>query len=258
VPAPALRAKARVGALPTEGSADGVGGAKIKLSLILGATDGSVKRRGLRCPRDGVRARTARDGKTLTKIHDREQVIDAAAKVFAAKGFEAARLEEIAAELGVLKGSLYYHAASKAELLFLVTRRRMLTIIEHTQAIAVSEAPPAEKLATAVRAHLQHLDQHHPESSLWFMQPSRSAKSADRQAEIGALHREYEVVLRGIVQDGIGSGDLRRDLDATVATLGVLGMCNWLPRWYDRDGRLAIDGIGDTFIGMVLDGLRSV
>ncbi|MGH2586984.1 MAG: TetR/AcrR family transcriptional regulator [Dehalococcoidia bacterium] len=194
----------------------------------------------------------------MTKIHDREQVIDAAAKVFAAKGFEAARLEEIAAELGVLKGSLYYHAASKAELLFLVTHRRMLTIIEQTQTIAASDASPAEKLAAAMRAHLHHLDEHHPESSLWFVQPSRSGKSADRQAEIRALHREYEAVLRGIVQEGIESGDFYRDLDAAVATLGVLGMCNWLPRWYDRGGRLSIDEIGDTFIGMVLEGLRSV
>ena len=62
----------------------------------------------------------------MTKIRDRDQLVEAAARVFARKGFDSASMEDIAAEVGVLQGSLYYHVSSKAELLFLVQRRHTL------------------------------------------------------------------------------------------------------------------------------------
>lgn len=193
----------------------------------------------------------------MTKVRDREQVIEAAARVFACKGYEAARLEDIAAELGILKGSLYYHAASKAELLFLVNCKRLVHLIGSIEQIAAGSSAPSEKLATAIRAHLAHLDSHYPESSQWFINPEVAAHTATQKAEYRRLSRLYEAALRGLVEAGITAGELRTDLDPKVATLGILGMCNWLTRWYHQDGRLSIDQIATTYIALILDGLRS-
>ncbi len=192
----------------------------------------------------------------MTKVRDREQVIEAAARVFAGKGYEAARLEDIAAELGILKGSLYYHVSSKAELYFLVNCKRAACLIAGIEQIAAGSATPAEKLATALRAHLHHLDRYYPESSHWFLNPATSPSTAQQQAEYRRLSRAYEAALRGLVEEGITAGELRPDLDPKVATLGLLGMCNWLARWYHQDGRLSIDAIAGTLIAMALDGLR--
>lgn len=193
----------------------------------------------------------------MTKIRDRDQLLDAAAKVFAEKGFEAARLEDIAAELGVLQGSLYYHVASKAELLLLVQRRRFRAITERMEWIAASDLSPREKLAAALREHLRHLDEFFPESAEWFTEPAQTRLSDENYRESRAGNRAYLDVLEGILRQGVEAGELRGDLDLRVATRGVIGMCNWLPRWYRKDGRLSIDEIGDVFIRMVMDGLRT-
>jgi TetR/AcrR family transcriptional regulator, cholesterol catabolism regulator len=191
----------------------------------------------------------------VTKIRDREQLLDAAAKVFAEKGFEAARLEDIAAELGVLQGSLYYHVASKADLLALVLRRRHLAIIERLECIAASNLPPGEKLATAVREHLRHIDEFFPESAQWFVEPTPGRESEEGRKDRRAMTRRHVDVFENILQQGVDAGELRPDIDLHIAVRGLIGMCNWLPRWYIKGGRLSIDEISEVFVRMVVEGL---
>jgi TetR/AcrR family transcriptional regulator, cholesterol catabolism regulator len=197
----------------------------------------------------------------VTKVRDLDQVLDAAARVFGEKGFEDARIEDIAAELGILKGSLYYYAATKAELLFLVTRRRLLVLIERIEGIAASQASPSGKVAAAVRAHLDQLDAFYPESRQWFTQPSRPRGRDDgldsRREEIRDLNRRYRAVWRRIIGEGAAAGSFDADLDLDVATLGVLGACNWLTQWYEKDGRLQIEEISATLERLILGGLST-
>src|SRR5947209_1756557 len=93
----------------------------------------------------------------MTKIRSQDQLLDAAEKVFSQKGYDATRLEDIAAELGVLQGSLYYHIESKAGLLRLLRRRRMSRVIERMSEVASSDDSPREKLRRAVYAQMRAL-----------------------------------------------------------------------------------------------------
>jgi Tetracyclin repressor-like, C-terminal domain len=58
------------------------------------------------------------------------------------------------------------------------------------------------------------------------------------------------------VLQGMQSGEFPVDLDVKVATFAMLGMCNWMHRWYRQDGRLSIDAIVQQFSHLVLNGLR--
>jgi AcrR family transcriptional regulator len=191
----------------------------------------------------------------MTKIRDRDQVIDVAAKVFAEKGFEAARLEDIAAELGVLQGSLYYHIANKAELLLLVQQRRLMTIAQRVREIVESGLAPEAKLALAIREHLAHLERYHPESAQWFTTPARANPSGAEESE--RLNREYAASWVELIEDGIRSGSFRSDVEAGVVARGILGMCNWLPRWYQKDGALPLEEIARMLTAMVSGGLAA-
>lgn len=189
----------------------------------------------------------------VTKIRDRAQVVDAAAKVFAEKGFEAARLEDIASELGVLPGSLYYHINSKAELLLLVQQRRLATIARGMREIVASEASPPAKLEQAIREHLAHLERYHPESAQWFTRPARANSSFAEESD--RLNREYLRSWVEVIREGIRSGDFRVDVDAPVVARAILGMCNWLPRWYRADGRLSMGEIARELTLFVFSGV---
>jgi hypothetical protein len=73
-----------------------------------------------------------------------------------------------------------------------------------------------------------------------------------RRAEFRALNRQYRPAWRRIIAGGVGTGAYRPDLDLDVATLGALGVCNRLTRWYDTNGRLTIDQISATLRPLIL------
>ena len=197
----------------------------------------------------------------MTKIRDLEQIVDVAARHFGEKGYEAARLEDIAAELGVLKGSLYYYIDSKSELFAHVLLRRLTNFIGPLERIAASDARPTEKLAQVIRMHIDRIASFWPESSQWFAGApfgERAAEAASATAHEGLeLQHRYKRAFADIIREGVADGEFRDDVDISVATLGVLGACNWLTQWYRKDGRLTGDEIADTLVPMLLEGLCS-
>jgi len=192
----------------------------------------------------------------MTKVRDLDQLLDVAARLFGVHGYEATTLEQIAQELGILKGSLYHYISSKAELLDLINRRRLQQLIAEAESIDGLDLPADAKLERVLRAHLATLDQSYPESSQWFVEPAPprgGASDAERAAD--APNRDYERLVGRIIAEGMATGVFRSDLDTQVAALTLLGSCNWLTRWYRRGGRLSIEEIGDTIIRLSLDGL---
>lgn len=192
----------------------------------------------------------------MTKVRDLDQLLDVAARLFGEHGYEATTLEQIAQELGILKGSLYHYISSKAELLDLINRRRLEQLIAQAQAIEELDLPSDIKLERVMRAHLATLDQYYPESSQWFVEPAPPRGGAGESAKPSdSPNRDYERLVSRVIATGMHDGVFRSDLDPQVAALTLLGSCNWLTRWYQRGGRLSIEEIGDTIIRLSLDGL---
>ena len=76
-----------------------------------------------------------------------DTIIGAAAKVFRIKGYHAATVQDIADEVGLLKGSLYHHCAGKEELLYLVVKEPISRLYATVDAIVAAELPAAESCA---------------------------------------------------------------------------------------------------------------
>src|SRR6516164_10870221 len=91
-----------------------------------------------------------------------DDIVSAAAKVFRTKGYHAATVRDIADEVGILKGSLYHHFASKEELLYLVVKEPIAQMYHTISEIAAADVPAAEKLRQAILAHLEAFDRHYP------------------------------------------------------------------------------------------------
>lgn len=193
----------------------------------------------------------------MTKIRDREQVVAVAGRLFAENGYEATRLEDIAAELGIVRGALYYYVTSKAELRMLVANRRLRQLIDEVAGIANSGRPPAEKVSAIVKAHVLHFDRFFPESRGWFPPVSLQPERDEQAEELHCNQNRYERLLRGVIRDGVDDREFRADLDVTLAAIGILGMCNWMSQWYRRDGRLSAGEIADRYATMALSALTA-
>ncbi|HEY8120547.1 MAG TPA: TetR family transcriptional regulator, partial [Myxococcota bacterium] len=90
----------------------------------------------------------------------RQAVIDAAARLFARRGYAGTNLSDIAAEAGIKTGSLYYHFDSKEQLVYEVLRFGTAHSYENTRAAVAALGPGATAtlaLRTAIEAHLDSL-----------------------------------------------------------------------------------------------------
>ncbi|MBM3225205.1 MAG: hypothetical protein FJZ47_15585 [Candidatus Tectomicrobia bacterium] len=65
----------------------------------------------------------------------------------------------------------------------------------------------------------------------------------------------YQRLWATLLQQGIDAGVLRSDLDVKVTGYAILGMCNWVYRWYNPEGKLSAEDIAAIFTTLVLDGL---
>ncbi len=195
----------------------------------------------------------------MTKIRSREQLVDAAAKVFAAKGYDAARLEDIAAEVGVLQGSLYYHVGSKAHLYRLVRQRRFVEIATRLDDISRTEAPAQEKLRLAVQAHLLHLARFLPEARSWMTNPAetRKARTTEEAAEDRKMTAGVRASWRRIINDGMAAGEIRSDVDPSLTVLSIQGMMMWVANWYRPGGSRSIEEIADHQAELIWSALRA-
>ena len=184
-----------------------------------------------------------------------DDIVSAAAKVFRTKGYHAATVRDIAEEVGILKGSLYHHFASKEELLYLVVKEPIAQMYRAIAEIAAADLAATEKLRRAISAHLEAFDRHYPHLFVYLRE--RDAVKRRFREMIGFSPKEYYRCWQQILQEGVENGEFRSDFDIQVTSYGLLGMLNWSCEWYDPQGRLSIQEVAEEFTALALGGLAA-
>jgi AcrR family transcriptional regulator len=181
----------------------------------------------------------------------RSELTREAARLFAERGYHGTSIGDLAAAMGVQKGSLYAHMASKQELLY-ETMREGATAF-HAALDAIDDVLPAtEKIRLALRAHLRVVAEQLDVATV-FVREWRYLEG-DRREEILAERRRYEARFRGLFHEGREQGELRTDLDEASAALLALSALNWAYTWL-TPGR-DTDELADRFHALLVDGMR--
>jgi AcrR family transcriptional regulator len=181
----------------------------------------------------------------------RSEVTREAAKLFALKGYHGTSIGDIARALGVQKGSLYAHIASKEDLLYETMREGAAAFHGVLDAIP-DELPAVEKIRLALRGHLRVVAEQLDVATV-FVQEWRYL-TGERREEIVAERRRYEERIRELFREGRELSELRADLDEGVAALLLLSAANWAYTWLQlgRD----TDQLADRFFALLVDGMR--
>jgi AcrR family transcriptional regulator len=87
----------------------------------------------------------------------REQILAAAQKLFAEKGFRETNLNDVATQLGFRRQAVYHYFRSKDEILYELIDRAGQAIATSAQLTLDADMPPADKLAEVVRNHIRQL-----------------------------------------------------------------------------------------------------
>ena len=149
----------------------------------------------------------------------RTELAREAARLFAEKGYHGTSVGDIAAAMGVQKGSLYAHMDSKQDLLYEAMREGAEAF--HAALDEVPEDLPApERIRLALRGHLRVVAEQLDVATV-FVREWRYLEGERRDA-ILAERRRYEERFRSLFRDGREHGELRADLDDASTTLLAL------------------------------------
>ncbi len=181
----------------------------------------------------------------------RRELTREAAKLFAQKGYHGTSIGDIAEALGVQKGSLYAHIASKEDLLYETMREGAAAFHAALDAVP-DDAPATEKIRLALRGHLRVVAEQLDVATV-FVQEWRYLEGA-RRDEIVAERRRYEERVRELFREGRELSELRADLDDASAALLLLSAANWAYTWL-QPGR-DTDALADRFFALLVDGVR--
>ncbi len=182
-----------------------------------------------------------------------QEIVQKGTELFARNGFGATSLDDIAEALGVTQAALYYHIRNKEEIL----RQIYLTVLyvseEPLRRIASADLPVREKLRQAIEHHVTVAADRSPAMTVFFREWSHLTGPFAR--EITLRQKVYERYFEQIIQEGKAAGAFSMDVDAKIATFGLLGMCNWLSHWYHPDGQYTPQTIAAMFAAMIEHGI---
>jgi TetR/AcrR family transcriptional regulator, fatty acid metabolism regulator protein len=160
------------------------------------------------------------DGSVTSVTADKRRLLlDAAVRVFARKGFHAARVGDIAEEAGVAHGLLYHYFSSKDEVLATIFRETWTDLLDAVSDVEQSDAGAREQLRQ-VAAILLRSWRRNPD--LVRVLVREVTRSSEVERRIGEIDAAFEALER-IVRKGQAGGELRQDLDARIAAVVFYG-----------------------------------
>ncbi len=181
-----------------------------------------------------------------------ERLFDTAAALFWREGYAATTTREIAAALGIQQASLYYHMASKEDLLYRLCLSSLDPFLADVPAKVGKAECPLERIRLFIHAHLTTLLRYQ-QRNVTFLKELRSLSGRHR-TEVLALRDRYERFSRSTLEDARNAGAIRSDVPVKYLSLALMSMLNYSALWFRREKTLNEDQLAEIFTKVYLDG----
>ncbi|CAI08130.1 TetR/AcrR family transcriptional regulator [Aromatoleum aromaticum] len=191
-------------------------------------------------------------GKAPTFELQRAAILDAAAALFAQKGFHNASMSALAEACGVSKPLLYHYYRDKEHILFDIADSyidRLLAIIDGVVARGLDDDAHLSELVTRFMEEYEHAHDQHIVivQDVKFLQQEQAAKIAAKQRRVVSAFAD--AIVR--IEPGLKG----RKLERPVAMI-LFGMINWTFTWMRTDGRLTFRDMAPVVTGIFLNGVK--
>ncbi|WP_194829816.1 TetR/AcrR family transcriptional regulator [Nocardia sp. XZ_19_231] len=181
----------------------------------------------------------------------RQEIIDTAAALFAAKGYAATGITEIGDTVGLAKGALYYYIKSKENLLVEIQERVLSPLLESARRIQDLEAPSvvklrllSEELLNVIFERLDHI---------WVYEHDYRQLTGDNLTRMLDRREEFEGIVRSMLVAAMAEGTFRQS-DPTLAMLQFLNMHNRTYQWVKPNARWDAEYLSRTYCRTLFNG----
>jgi AcrR family transcriptional regulator len=190
------------------------------------------------------------------KVREKKrEILVAASRVFRVRGLHATGMRDIAAELGMAVGNLYYYFKDKEELLAFVQESTLSGLLYMAARVrAQEELRVDQKVRLLLEEHVVRLNDPEEGTPGSLAHLEIEALSEGRRAAVLAQRDEYERILRRLIEEGMDR-QVFRQVDAKVAALALLGAVNWTVKWFRPEGGKSAREIGREAAETLVRGL---
>jgi len=173
--------------------------------------------------------------------------------LFFKKGYFATSISDIAKGSGIQKASIYYHYASKEDLLYQILKSTMDDLTTHLKDRLAAVTNVEARMRTAVRAHVRfHLER---QKENFIANSELRGLTAEHYRAIVQKRNEYETIFQDLIRQGTAEG-VFADVDVKILSYAILTLCTAGATWYNPGGRLTVGEIADIYETFIITGLK--
>jgi AcrR family transcriptional regulator len=187
----------------------------------------------------------------LRARYDRRQqdVVIAAARLFAQRGYDQTSVPDLARELGLATGSLYHYFGSKEQLLIEICDQLMDPLLERARDLTTQDAPPEQRLRDLVRLWVAHVVEHR-DHMLVFQQQRHAIQHGAQWRSVRVSRKAFEDLVADVLAELHSPADPPQKRRLLIAAL--LGMVNHTAQWYRPTGSLTAQEIADGYVDLLV------
>lgn len=202
-----------------------------------------------------------RPRRVVNKSARRDEVLAAAMKVFAEQGFAGATMRDIAAEIGILAGSLYHHFQSKDEILIEILRTYFHDVERDLRETVERDRNAYDTLEAMLVLSCRYIIDRKLEATiarneLDYLARSKAAE-LEGYDELARAAGEAERIWLDVIRRGIRTGQIRDDVDPGLLFRTVIGSIYASTSWYDPAGDISRDEFTEQTTRLLLEGVRA-
>jgi len=193
---------------------------------------------------------------TELKTSRRAELLAIAADLFAERGFKNTTVRDIADASGILSGSLYHHFDSKESMVDEILSTFQTALFARYDEIVASDLDVRRKVEAVVVASFGAIDQHHAEVAI-FQNEAAHLMEFERFGYLRDRNVQFRKLWIGLLEEGVSSGALRRDLDAELVFRFIRDTVWVAVRWYRPGGEMTADQVAEQYLSILLDGIAA-
>lgn len=181
----------------------------------------------------------------------RTEILAAAARLFAEKGFAGTTVRDIADSVGILSGSLYHHFTAKEDMVVEIFNEYFDDLTNRWEEILARPDDITAKYEAMLGAALANVDSHTAAARLFTHEWLSLRHLGDFEARWDNIEKMWLKVIR----QGVDEGRFRSDIEPTLLFSVAMDVIRGLSGWYHRGGRYSIERVSTAYIGVIMTGL---
>ncbi len=183
----------------------------------------------------------------------RQRVLSASAEIFSRRGYRATSMNEIAAEVGLSKPTLYHYFRRKEDILVRLYENVMGHILTSAQAIAAAAPSPIAALRQLITYRVRYTCENQALHKLFFEEEAELPPGMLRT--VLQRRREFEDILKSAVLQHLAATGITLPTTPTVYVNTCLGAANWVYKWFNPNGGEDPQTLGQHIATLVLQPL---